>query len=315
VQPYLLFRIAEGFNSNLLFRSLKPLVIHPFYHTVSDIYLPHIHPLYIPKKIKDFENDLDFLLRHFDAASIGEVDSYRQNPCQLKNHAFHLSFDDGLRGVYENLTPLLYRKGVPATIFVNKDFVDNKQLFYRHKAAILIDKLNNGKVSGTVKKESDVQKIYTVSYSTRHLLDEMASLLEVDFQSFLKTEKPYLTSDEIKEMQTMGFTVGAHSIDHPNFGELETTEQIRQITESCAFVKETFGEQKTYFSFPFSDENILDSLFKAIKNTVDMTFGITGIQVKNSGRHSGRIDMEKNSRNARGTINKSFLKAKIHKYT
>jgi peptidoglycan/xylan/chitin deacetylase (PgdA/CDA1 family) len=308
----LLSFIAEGFNSNLLFRSIKPLVIHPFYHTVSDVYLPYIHPLYIPKKIKDFENDLEFLLRHFNAASIHEVDFYRQNPAQLKKHAFHLSFDDGLRGIYENLTPLLYRKGVPATIFVNKAFVDNKQLFYRHKAAILIDKLNKGKISGTVKKEIDIQKIYAISYSNRHLLDEMALLLEVDFQSFLETEKPYLTSDELKEMQTKGFTIGAHSIDHPNFRELEPAEQIRQITESCAFVKETFGEQKACFSFPFSDENIPDSLFKAIENTADMTFGITGIQVKNNGRHFGRIDMEKNSRNAKGAINKSFLKAKIH---
>ncbi|MDR2622424.1 MAG: polysaccharide deacetylase family protein [Dysgonamonadaceae bacterium] len=304
----LLSCIAGGVSSKWLSRLVKPVVFHPFYHTVSDVYLPYIHPLYIPKKVKDFENDLEFLLRHFDAASIDDVDFYRQNPAQLKKHVFHLSFDDGLRGVYENLTPLLYRKGVPATIFVNNVFVDNKQLFYRHKAAILIDKLINGKISETIKKEIDVQKIYAVSYSNQHLLDEMASLLDVDFQSFLKTEKPYLTSDELKEMQTKGFTIGAHSIDHPNFRELDLAEQIRQVTESCAFVKETFGEQKAWFSFPFSDENVPESLFKAIENTVDMSFGITGIQVKNSGRHSGRIDMEKNRRNAKGVINKSFLK-------
>jgi peptidoglycan/xylan/chitin deacetylase (PgdA/CDA1 family) len=311
--PRLLSFLAEGCNSTLLFRSVKPLVIHPFYHTVSDVYLPHIHPLYIPKKLRDFENDLDFLLHRFDAISIHEVDLYRQNPAQLKKHAFHLSFDDGLRGVYEYLTPLLFRKGVPATIFVNKAFTDNKQLFYRHKAAILINKLNNGRISGTVKKEIEASKIYAVSYSNRHLLNKMALLLDVDFQSFLKTEKPYLTSDELKEMQNKGFTIGAHSIDHPHFGELNQEEQIRQITESCAFVKETFGEQKAYFSFPFSDENIPDSLFEAIENKVDMTFGITGIQVRNNGRHWGRIDMERNSRNARGAINKSFLKRKMSK--
>ncbi|MDR0732886.1 MAG: polysaccharide deacetylase family protein [Dysgonamonadaceae bacterium] len=308
MSPHLSFRIAEKINSDLLFRLTKPMIIHPFYHTVSDVYLPYIHPLYNPKKVKDFENDLEFLLRRFDAASISDVSFYRKNPAQLKKHAFHLSFDDGLRGVYENLTPLLYRKGVPATVFVNKDFVNNKQLFYRHKAAILIDKLNNGKISSTVKKEIDASKIYAVSYANRHLLDEMAVLFDVDFQSFLKTEKPYLTTDELKEMQQKGFTVGAHSIDHPNFGELNPAEQIRQITESCAFVKETFGEQKACFSFPFSDENIPASLFKAIENKVDMSFGITGIQVKNNGRHFGRIDMEKNGGNAGGTINKSFLK-------
>jgi peptidoglycan/xylan/chitin deacetylase (PgdA/CDA1 family) len=290
-----------------------PVVFHPFYHTVSDVYLPYINPLYDVKKIKDFEKDLDFLLRHFNAVDIYAVDFYRQNPAQLKTHTFHLSFDDGLRGIYENLMPLLYQKGVPATVFVNKAFVDNKQLFYRHKAAILIDKLNKGKISDTIRKKIDVQDIYAISYSNQRFLDEMALLLDIDFQSFLRTGRPYLTSDELKEMQAKGFTIGAHSIDHPNFGELTQSEQIRQVTESCAFVKEMFHEPNAYFSFPFSDENIPESLFKAIENTVDMTFGISGMQIKNNGRHAGRIDMEKNSRNAKGAINKSFLKYIVHR--
>jgi peptidoglycan/xylan/chitin deacetylase (PgdA/CDA1 family) len=310
VAPCLPSRIAGGFNSRLLFRLTRPLVFQPFYHTVSDVYLPHIHPLYQPKKIKDFERDLEFLLRHFSAASIREANFYIQNPAELKKHVFHLSFDDGLRGVYEHLTPLLYRKGIPATIFVNSAFVDNKQLFYRHKAAILIDILNKEKP----KKEADIQKIYAVPYADRHFLDEMAVALGVDFQAFLKTERPYLTGDEIKDMQTKGFTVGAHSIDHPDFRELDAAEQIRQITESCAFVKETFGEQNAWFSFPFSDENMPETLFKAIENTVDMSFGITGIHIGCNGRHAGRTDMEKNGENARGTVNKAFLKATIYSF-
>jgi hypothetical protein len=36
--------------------------------------------------------------------------------------------------------PILRRKGVPATVFVNSDFVDNQDLFFRFKAALIIDK-------------------------------------------------------------------------------------------------------------------------------------------------------------------------------
>jgi peptidoglycan/xylan/chitin deacetylase (PgdA/CDA1 family) len=289
----------------MLFRTVKPVVFHPFYHTVSDEYLPHINPLYKPKTITEFEKDVDFLLRHFKAVGVKEVNFYRQNPDSLNQHAFHLSFDDGLRGVYENVMPLLYKKGIPATIFINKAFTDNNQLFFRHKAALLIDKLNKRKVSKAEKKV--IEKIYAVSYSNQTALDEMAFVLGLDFQSFLANEKPYLTTAELKEMQTKGFTIGAHSIDHPYFATLDKPEQIRQINESCAFVKETFRETESYFSFPFSDENIQDSFFKEIENIVSMSFGITGIQTKNNGQHSGRIDMEK-SRNAKGAINKSFIK-------
>jgi peptidoglycan/xylan/chitin deacetylase (PgdA/CDA1 family) len=114
-------------------------------------------------------------------------------------------------------------------------------------------------------------------------------------------------------MQEKGFTVGAHSIDHPPFADLEGSEQIRQTLESCKYVKESFGETKAYFSFPFSDEGISDSFYKTIENQVDMTFGITGIHFQNGGKHIGRIDMEKQGKDAEEAINKAFLKYLLKK--
>jgi hypothetical protein len=73
-------------------------------------------------------------------------------------------------------------------------------------------------------------------------------------------------------------------------------------------VKENFQEKAAYFSFPFSDEGISASFFEAVADKVDLSFGITGINVQNDGRHLGRIDMEKNGGNAREIINKAFLK-------
>jgi peptidoglycan/xylan/chitin deacetylase (PgdA/CDA1 family) len=311
-------------KSQWLFRTTKPVIIHPFYHTVSDEYLPHINPLYKPKSRKAFEQDIDFLLKYFEAIPVEKALLSLQQPEILKKNTFHLSFDDGLRGVYENVLPLLYRKGIPATDFVNRDFVDNKQLFYRHKAALLIDRLNHRAISIPVQKEIEnrINKnfpknvslqslILSIKYSEQTVLDQIALLLDVDFEEFLKTQKPYLTSAELKEMQQKGFTIGAHSIDHPPFANLEESEQVRQTLESCSYVKNIFGEDKVYFSFPFSDEGIADSFYKAIENQVDLTFGITGIHFQNGGKHIGRIDMEKQGKDAGEAINKAFLKYRI----
>lgn len=316
--------IAGTIPPPFLYRTGSPVIIHPFYHTVSDEYLPHVHPLYKPKSTKAFEKDIDFLSYHFEAISIDAV-FLAKNRKQTKN-AFHLSFDDGLRGVYETALPLLFQKGIPATIFVNSDFAGNEQLFYRHKAALLIDKLNNRAVSKATQKEianglsanfspkhSLQANIRRLPYSQENLLDIVAPLLDVDFQAYLKKNKPYLTISELKEMQKKGFTIGAHSINHPPFCELSEPEQVRQTVESCNFVKKTFGEQRAYFSFPFSDKGISCSFFKAIDGQVDLCFGITGINIQNNGKHIGRIDMEKNGRNVREIINKAFLKYLIRK--
>jgi hypothetical protein len=110
---------AGKIPSEWLCNFVKPVIIHPFYHTVSDEYLPHIHPIYTPKNRLEFAKEIDFLSRHFEPMDISMVYSY----------------------VKQRALPLLYQKGIPATIFINTAFIDNKNLFYRYKAALLVDKM------------------------------------------------------------------------------------------------------------------------------------------------------------------------------
>lgn len=291
-----------------LFDFREPVIIHPFYHTVSDEYLPHIHPLYTPKNRLEFTKDIDFLSRHYEPINIERVYSYAKQGTLPLKCAFHLSFDDGLRGVYEVILPMLYRKGIPATVFINTAFVDNKDLFYRHKAALIIDKMKEKAPSSAIK--SEIKKVLATPYSQQKWLDETAKLLEVDFQSFLTKRRPYLTTDELKDMQRKGFTIGSHSIDHPPYTEIDEKEQIRQTVESCKYVKENFQESNAYFSFPFSEANIPDSFFKAVDSQADLTFGISGMKTGNQGKHIGRIDMEKRKK-TQENIHPTLLKHKI----
>ncbi|MDR0798803.1 MAG: polysaccharide deacetylase family protein [Dysgonamonadaceae bacterium] len=301
--------LAKRQQPEKLYHSVAPVVIHPFYHAVCEEYTPHIHSLYKPKNSREFEADLDFLLRHFQPVDAHQVFEYQVKCRPVEQNSFHLSFDDGLREVYEVALPLLQQKGIPATLFINTAFVDNKELFFRHKAALLVDRWRQKPPSPATQKEID--RLLSVPYSERDQLDEAAALLEVDFQDYLKKNKPYLTTEEIKALQQKGFTIGAHSIDHPRYAQLEKTEQIRQTLDSCAYVKKTFNEPKTFFSFPFSEDDVPDSFMKAIRPQVDLSFGIRGMKIGQEGRLVGRIDMEKKGKDAQDTINQAFLKYKI----
>ena len=303
---------AGKISSEKLCNYVKPVIIHPFYHTISDEYLPHIHPLYTPKNRMEFTKDIDFLSHHFEPINTDTVYSYIKQARLPSKNVFHLSFDDGLRGVYEIILPLLYKKGIPATIFINTGFVDNKDLFYRHKIALLIDKMKKKNPSPTVK--SEIKKLLSIPYLQRDRIDETAALLEIDFREFLKKYRPYLTTDELKDMKKKGFTIGSHSIDHPCYTEIDEREQIRQTVESCNRIKETFQETYTYFSFPFSEENIPDSFFNTLSLQTDLTFGISGMKTRNQGKHIGRIDMEKRKK-AQEIIHPLFLKHKVLKFT
>ena len=248
-------------------------LIFPFYHTVSDEFLPHIHPLYSPKTINEFLQDLDFLLKHFQPVDMETAFSHCKKERQLGKPSFHLSFDDGLREVYDIITPILYNKGVPFSVFLNSDFVNNRNLFFRHREVLLNQ--------------------------------------SIDPEKFLIEKQPYLSVAQLIEMKEKGVHIGAHSVSHPRYGEITENEQLSQTLDSCNFVKEIFNQDITTFAFPFSDNGISESFFESIYSSVDLTFGISGIYFHHNNRHIGRIDMEKYGRNAKECVNKALLVRKI----
>ena len=279
-----------------LINSAKIQLINIFYHTVSDEYLPHISPLYKFKNTKEFEQDLDFLLKHFQPVSVEDVLLHTQHKKRIEQPSFHLSFDDGLREIYEIVMPVLRRKGIPATVFVNSDFVDNRDLFFRNKAALIIDK------NKSIKTE-----ILKIKYPERKLLDDWAQKLNIDFCDFLQKQQPYLTSEQLKTLQKNGFTIGAHSENHPNYNLISEQEQIEQTVNSCAFVKQNFAMKRSFFAFPFSAKGVNESFFEQIYNNVDLTFGVSGIGNSYNGKHIDRIDMENYGKNAKHCIHRAYL--------
>ena len=105
---------------------LKTPVFQPFYHIVSNNKLPHILN-YNYRKVSQFEKELDFYLKYFKPVTLEELVSNKN----LDDKIFHLSFDDGLKECAEIIAPILLKKGIPATFFVNPGFVGNQQLFHK----------------------------------------------------------------------------------------------------------------------------------------------------------------------------------------
>lgn len=275
----------------------------PFYHSVQkDQALPHIRHLYQLRSLKEFEKDLDFLLTHYKPIGLEGLLEHLQSGKPLEENTFFLSFDDGLREVNDWIAPLLLKKGVPATFFLNADFVDNKNLFFRYKASLLIEHIISSKLSERSKKHL-AQKLNTsnfksailkINYQHKDLLDDLADELEIDFDHFLKIEKPYLESSQIKELMNQGFDIGSHSLDHPLFKDIGESEQIRQTREGQDFINKNFKPSIKTFAFPFTDDGVKSTFFKTIKNEniLDLSFGTAGLKKDSIPFHLQRFPVE-----------------------
>jgi len=246
--------------TRLLATLTKKKIVLPVYHTVAEQPLPHIKHLYRMKTVAEFQEDLEFLLQHFEPIDVETLHNLHINQIIPQKPVFHLTFDDGLQEMYEIVAPILLKKGVPATFFVNSGFVDNKALFFRHHASLAI---------------------------------EYGNFSQQQADDFLGKEKPYLTTEQIKSLSNNGFTIGAHSIDHPYYYQIPLDEQLRQTRESLDFVTSIVNQKLKLFAFPFTDFKVSKDFFEALEPHVDLTFGTAGLKNDEIFYNLQRIGAEK----------------------
>lgn len=295
--------------------------IFPFYHTVSNDDLLHVKHLFPVKTTKQFEKDIDDLLRHFHPISIEDL---ANNTC-IKKNSFLLSFDDGFSEFYHTIAPILLRKGIPAIMFLNSAFINNKALFYRCKASLLIEHLETKQgykhIYSQWLKNHPNFSILNAQHHEEYLLDELATQLTINFEDYLCNYKPYLSTKQIMELSDQGFTFGSHSITHPEYRHISLQEQVRQTVESTTFVKEQCNPKQSCFSFPFTDDGVSKEFFDRIQQLqlIDFTFGTAGIKHDTAKQHFHRIPMETKHFSANQIITGEYLyyiaKAFIRKNT
>lgn len=297
--------------------------IYPFYHAVSDRSLPHIKHLYPIRSSKQFVKDLDFLLKYYTPIDINFLIDSLKKKRSLKNN-FLLSFDDGLTDFYDVAAPILIKKGIPAVCFLNTGFIDNQDLFFRYKASILIDELiklgADSELELPIQKwfeekrlkiDSNYKSLLSINYNEKTLLDELANLIGVNFNEYLKERKPYMSTEQVSELIRKGFSFGAHSIDHPQYSDIDINNQLNQTKESIKQVSSLFEPDYKIFSFPFTDFNVsqefFDSIFDKGNEIADITFGCAGLKKDSCKKNIQRIPIEIDMFSAKEIIKGEYL--------
>ena len=303
----------------------RPLLL-PYYHLVSDKPAPHAGPLYRFKSVAEFKRDLDFLLAHFQPIGLDDLLNHLREHRPLPPRAFLLSFDDGFREMAEVVAPILKAKGVSAAFFLNPAFIDNRELCLHQKAALLLGKLEDSSSASLAEKikrlfqengitgNNVVSTLKRIRYADRAVLDQAAALCNLHFDVFLKEQKPYLTSDQIRALLRDGFTIGAHSMDHPFYGDLPLEEQLRQTRESVNFLQDKFGVSQRAFAFPHSDSQVSRAFFERAfgDGTLQISFGTGGLLRDTWPGHFQRFSMEKPPLPPAATVSRHYARRLLH---
>lgn len=300
----LLIRITKYLPFGVLNKCHNEILL-PFYHTVKTKHNLTKHLFNNPTEHK-FKNDMHFMLKKYKSISLKNIiDSQNSNRSKLKNR-FHITFDDGFTDNYYIAMNFLKQNEIDATFFIVKDFLDNKNMFYRNKASLIIDKLNVGKSMQFHNKVKDYmisknlyfnnmkESLLKINYVDKNHLDEIAKLCLLDFDEYLAIKKPYMTSDQINELIDHGFSIGAHSVDHRLLQELSEEDQKYQVSNSMKFIQNKFGLDYKAFAAPFNDRNIKKSLIEYLlnENIIDVFFGTQGFRKDTTSKSYPRFSMD-----------------------
>jgi peptidoglycan/xylan/chitin deacetylase (PgdA/CDA1 family) len=303
--PAVFARVPFGLLQKLT--GVIPLI--PYYHGVSDDEVPHVKHLYQFKNVKQFRRDLDTFLKFYQVIDLRDLVSDLRTGRPLARNSLLLQFDDGFREVYDVVAPMLWEKGVTATFFLVSGFLDNREMAYSNKVSLLIERLMQIGAKAHSKQLSEIladwevsgtsfrTALLSVDYAKKDVLDEIARILDCDFTDYLLKSRPYLTSDQVHKLIGMGFTIGAHSMDHPKYSQIPFQEQLDQTRTSIRFVRERFFLDYGAFVFPHGDDNLSDQFFKQIFADGDLnaSFGNAGLARDVHPRHFPRLPMEKQS--------------------
>jgi peptidoglycan/xylan/chitin deacetylase (PgdA/CDA1 family) len=220
-----------------------------------------------PLDCASFERQIVFLKRN---CTFIHAEQYALTRSSLRQPAVLLTFDDGFRNNAEVAAPILRRHNVPAVFFVaSRHCTPGRYLWFTYLRMLKaffpgsVVRLNGKSISlKGADRERGIQEVtrqlLKLNPHPRATYDAIESQLPA-LESFVRAE---ILADEGQGMQPdqIGhlaqdplFTVGAHTVDHPQLTRCESTEVAHQLAHNKAWLENVTGKVCDQFAYPEAD--------------------------------------------------------------
>ena len=172
-----------------------------------------------------FERALRFITKHYHPVALRDVlDGH-----PLPDRPALVTFDDGYASIMETAIPLCKRLGIPATLFLNAAFVDNKRLspdnlvcYVANVFGMRIINLAARSVCGehyapAMRETMDVfRRLFTSTKLPQRaeFLQTLIKLAEIDDGRIALERRLYLTGAQVRALSRAGFEIGNHTMSH-----------------------------------------------------------------------------------------------------
>jgi peptidoglycan/xylan/chitin deacetylase (PgdA/CDA1 family) len=266
-------------------------VVFLCYHMVSDARVAHLKH-YPFLGTAEFERDLNELEARFRYVSYEQAIERRSQAHSRSEASMCITFDDGFAECASVVRPILLRHRATCIFFIVTDLIDNRTVFYETRSSLCIEAILRHPpemVEGIVRDlglEKHLPPVGDAHYATlpvemvKHweqfeprlrplliwlltikledaaMLEPLCQRLQVDAAAYVEKVRPYLSTQQILQLRSDGFTIGAHSLSHRRLQDLSRAEAEREIVESCRAIHILTGQPSVPFAFPYFGDGL-----------------------------------------------------------
>ncbi len=291
-RPSLVRAVATGLHHSGLLVPLSRAVGHArrgpafpilTYHRVNDDGDPFFSAL--PTAV--FERQMRHVARAYRVLPLEDLVERLQRG-GLPRNALAITFDDGYRDNLTHAAPILARLGLPATIFLATGFIGTAEVPWFDRLAQGLKRSAAAAVRTPWGGELDLDgvpaRLRAMTRTLEHLkripdeerhraLEALLVALDVTDQRSFKNLM--LSWDDVHALRGLGFTVGAHTVNHPILSRVTPQRAWTEILGSRTMVESACGAAPRAFAYPNGGADDYTDTVKRLVREAGFTCAVT----------------------------------------
>lgn len=171
-----------------------------------------------------------------------------------------ITLDDGFSDNFHVAWPVLFRHGVPATVFVATDFIDERRVPWPTRLQDIVNaiswrKKRDTKFDGDATYRQYQEELRSLSADARFVAMER---IAAERKVTALPDRPSMTWDQIREMHKAGVEFGSHTVYHGLLPFLADSEVRLELGESKRRIEQELQCECRYFAYPNGDHSNRD---------------------------------------------------------
>lgn len=230
----------------------------------------------------DFAGQLDRLCADLEPLDWQRLDDWHHDCASMPERSFLLTFDDGLIDHADVVAPILERRGLRGVFLVSTESVVDRRLAPAHQLHALLSALGADQLHETLLArltdlssdrwqltEADRRRVQSIYHYESPVRAEIKYLIHYKLSSDVRdrvlgelcaahvgpatrlASRWYLTPDQLRDLQSVGHTIGGHGHRHEPYARLTPIEQRHDAIRTIGHLTEHLGPGSRPFSYPF----------------------------------------------------------------